>query len=177
MAAEQSRKAPFIQPEIPHPNLDSEMGWASLPLTHIQWLRAAAPQLDFEVEQVVLGEIACTLRDDGNCFAGVRTDIDASEGSARKAALSGNRDIQERLTIEIEAPEVPSDVREVLRQVLEVMSRLDWTRRDQFLKAKDYWTSQVVDKLLEDSRLRAAASYYQQANDAFHPYWAEFLGG
>ena len=117
----------FRQPSIPRPDLSQHSSWASVSRTHCDWLRAVGPQLGMDVSKLILGDVLSSIiGDDANSFgmyfmADIAQDVKAS--------------ILERMDWEVSVPETPGEVKQKLKQVINLIQPLNFNDEVNYKKA------------------------------------------
>ncbi len=157
------------RPDIKHPDT-----WASVLQTRIDWLRQIGPQMGIDTPRAILGEVLGGIYgDDGNSFGFYFLDAKLME--------QAKRNLQIRMDIEINTPELPIYIRDRIKTIkLQVLS-IDWTKEEGYKKAKKLWKKEVSDfvqhQLAMNKEYREAVRYSLSIGERLSPPWSDFLYG
>lgn len=159
------------QPNIPRPNEDDPLFWASLCRTHEKWLRHIAPQLGFDTNTLLLGDaLSSIIGDDENSFGFFFME---------EYAELIKKQILERMDWEIQLPETPEEIKVKLKDVTAFIKNLDFSKKENYSLGHTKWKEMRdwVEKEIENKpEWKAALPYSLEANKKWSPYWWEFLG-
>jgi hypothetical protein len=169
----------ITQPELERPDVHDQTTWARLPQIRDAWIRAVAPQLGLDAGRVVLGKVLSdVLSDDENVFALSYFNPSAVTAEAR---LNAREQLAERLAHEVETPEVPAELRELLATAQLQLLNMDWQNPQGFRQVRDSWR-QMRD--IFAAKVTATPTYLEakhyadgNAQTILAPYWEEFLHG
>lgn len=164
--------------EIEHPDIDispikESSDWALTPPIYTQWLRFIAPRFKLDVNKLVLGYVLDRIWDDANAFAWT---FGRAEFFNPETASQYREQLIKRLDWEMSVPEVPAEVRAKIQEEKEAMSKLDWSKWEDFEAARAIWTS-IERFVMEQPELRETAKYYirNQRRHDLNMKWEIFL--
>lgn len=172
-------RIPVTQPNLERPDLHDRNTWARISRLKDAWVREVAPQLGLNIEMLMLGEIISdVVGDDENVFAWSYLDITMLDA---RVANNCKADLEERMSHEIETPETPAELRELLVATRDLVMGLDWQSPEGFIQVRDIWTTMKNDfreRVDNNPTYRVAENYaVNEAGKILNPYWNEFLYG
>jgi len=163
------------QPNIAIPDAKDPFTLALLPRLYTEWIRQVGPQLDIDIEKYILSEVLVNIiGDDETCFTWTTCGVSFDSDIASMA----KRNLLERMDWEIGTPETPEMIRERLTSVYQVVSSLNWRKKEEFDQATTEWRQlkKWVEKQIEESpELKEAEKYSSTASSQLLKYWNEFF--
>ena len=167
----------FTQPDIPRPdNKRNPYYNGFLPTKHREWLRAAGPQLGIDTPKFIRGQLLSNLAyDDSTNYL-----VHQYSTEPRWVNISKINALL-RLDGELEAPELPDELREKLTKMREVAAKVDWNDQERFKQVvtlRNQLREEVRSGIDENSEWRDAYLYAidSEVQKKWAPHWERFIG-
>lgn len=162
---------PNYEGDIPRPDFEETMSWATLKQTRIEWLRAICPQVGLDTQQVVLGEsLGEIYGDDPGCFGLYFIPDVINDGRKALEIIMNTR---------INTPELPEYIRKRLTIVKDHVLAIDWNTETGYKEAKAYYKKNVANFVQHQIALhkeyREAYRYRELAGQKLSTLWQDFL--
>jgi hypothetical protein len=113
--------------------------WARIPFEFLDWCRERGSEYGIDTQKLILGGVLGSIvGDDSNCF-GVSLGLEYMP----KVSPLQQRDLEIRVELEIDTPELPENIRERLRGFLPILLKSDWRNEEDFLRVRESWVRDV----------------------------------